>query len=384
MKIYIEDNVCTIYKLILHWLEKLLTEQGHTVVDDGNEADICLAGVCAAFNADEERSVKIIDGMKRFGKPIIAYGCMTQINPTKLDVSERIASWDIDKLSGILGVSDATLCLPIDFRAMRDYRVCDTGKKFIGISVGCSFDCSYCPHKLGTGDIVSIHPSKILDSIETANTSGAHTIVLTGTDTACYGSDIGIIFADLLKMILDKLNSKINIHIAQFNPEGLFFGGGEIMNLLGDKRIKDIQLPIQTASQRLLKEMNRNYSIRDVLDMIVHLRMINDSVVLRTDIMVGFPSETMEDLDKTIEFVCREFDEVAVYTFELKKNTPIALSKMTLFSDDIIRERKLYVVDKINKAGLLCHSGGQEVDTLIENDTIKETLRRQNLDEKQG
>lgn len=384
MIIYIEDNVCTIYKLILHGLEDALRADGNTITREAGDADICVAGICAAFNADEERSVQMVRRLKESGKPIIAYGCMTQISPEKIDVSDQVASWDIDKLASKLGLEGVILELPIDFRSLRDYRVCDTGKKFIGISVGCSFNCSYCPHKLGTGDIVSIHPSKILDSIETANTSGAHTVVLTGTDTACYGSDIGIIFDDLLEMVLEKLNSNINIHIAQFNPEGLFFGSGRIKDLLSDERIRDIQLPIQTASHRLLDKMNRSYRMDDIEGYIRHIRNSNKSIMFRTDIMVGFPSETMEDLDKTIEFVCSMFDEVAVYGFEPKANTPMFLTDVSLFGVDEVETRKQYAVDKIKKAGLLCHSGGQAVNTLVDNDIKKDILRRRGLHEEQG
>jgi tRNA A37 methylthiotransferase MiaB len=97
--------------------------------------------------------------------------------------------------------------------------------------------------------------------------------------------------------------------------------------------------------------------------------------MFRTDLMVGFPTESETELDNSINFVSDYFDEVAIYGFELKKNTPIARSCVNFFDDDEVKRRMEYARDKMHAAGLMVHSGGQLISTLIENDIKKEEIR---------
>ena len=162
-KIFINENMCTIYKLIFHKIQNILIKSGFELVNDSFDSDLCIAGVCAAFNADEDRSVEIVDNMLEAGKPVYAYGCMTQVSPDKLYSCRQFASWRPDYLIKELTNGDLALwhteVLPNGFRYKSDYRVYNPKKRFLGISTGCSFECSYCPHKKGAGNIVSIPES---------------------------------------------------------------------------------------------------------------------------------------------------------------------------------------------------------------------------------
>ena len=386
-RIYIEENMCTIYKLMIHKMQNVLLDNGYTLADTPSNADILLAGVCAAFDADEYRSIAIVEKMKKTGKPLFIYGCMTKVNPQKLDNSLLYASWEADDLIRQLlltGERDAIFhqykgALPDTFRRKSDYRVYNPKKRFIGISTGCSFECSYCPHKMGAGNIRSISQEDIIDMVVMARDSGAETIVLTGIDTACYGSDIGTTFCTLLKEILQRIDGHINIHIAQFNPEGLFLSPvypQMMIDLWSDPRIKDIQLPIQTGSQRLLEIMNRHYSMDSLDTFLSRLKDKNSNVMLRTDLMIGFPSETIEELESSIAFAIRHYSEVALYVFEMKQGTPIYNLNMPIVPPDEAQQRLRYASDKLRRSGLLVHSGGQKIETLLENDRNKETFRR--------
>lgn len=383
-KIHIEDNMCTIYKLVLHKVQHVLVEQGYTLAREAGDADILLAGVCAAFDADENRSMAIVEKMRKTGKPFVVYGCMTQVNPQKLDAPLLFASWEADELvrhlteSEIASHTVADGALPDTFRSRRDYRVYNPRKRFIGISTGCSFECSYCPHKKGAGTIRSISRQNILDMVATAVESGGDTIVLTGIDTACYGVDIETSYYDLLRDILQNTDSRINIHIAQFNPEGLFLSPDyprKMLELWSDPRIKDIQLPIQTASPRLLALMNRNYCMDALDNFLASLKKSNPQVMLRTDLLVGFPTETMEELESSITFTADHYSEAALYLFEMKQGTPISTMDLSGVALDEAKRRLDYAADKLRASGLLVHSGGQALQTLLTNDKTKETLR---------
>lgn len=378
-----KDNLCTVYKLLFHKMQSFLVHNGYELVDDAFKSDICLAGVCAAFRADEKRSIALVNDMKKTGKPVYVYGCMTQVNPSRIGSPLQFASWRADYLMKELTREDVSFwnegSLPNDFRCKSDYRIYNPHKKFIGISTGCSFHCSYCPHQKGSGKIMSLSPKDILGQIRSIDPESVETIVITGIDTACYGVDIGSSFSALLKQILEILDQRVQVHIAQFNPEGLFFNGRttrELLDLFSDKRIRDIQLPVQTASRRLLKLMHRDYSLNKLEGFITSLRSQNDSVMLRTDLLVGFPTETVAELDRSIDYVCRLYSEIAVYAFEMKKGTPISSLGLPAIDAEEVERRRRHALENIRGAGLLAHSGGQKIKTLLDNDRAKETIRR--------
>ncbi len=383
--VYIADNMCTIYKLVLHKVQDTLLGMGYGITDSLTEADLCLVGLCASFRADEARSETIVRRALRAGVPAYGYGCLVSVRPDRfrdfLDFPV-FPSWDPGGLIRAATGDESVLWtwrgIPNDFRTAEDYRVQDPTRKFVGISLGCNFECSYCPHKVGTGPLVSVPRTEVLSQVKRLVEAGTRTIVLTGTDTACYGGDLRSSFAYLLADILAIINPDTRLHIAQFNPQGLFWGrryAEDTLDLLSDSRVADIQLPVQTASARLLDLMKRRYDPRAVAGFVDRLRERNPDVFLRTDLMVGFPTETMAELSASIEYACAHFDEVAVYAFEMKDVCPVSGMGLRGLSASEITRRRTYAVDAIRKRGLLAHSGGQVVHTLFENDRAKAAMR---------
>lgn len=379
-KIYMVENMCTIYKLMFHKIQNALNSLGYENVYSPQDADVCLVGVCAAFDADEERSDRMIESVTSSGALVYVYGCLPSINPKKISLLVSYASWESLKLvRDLTGVRDFEWddeAFPCDFRCKEDYRVKDSDKKFIGISTGCNFSCSYCPHVKGAGPMVSIPRDCILEQV---GKLGGKTLVFTGTDTACYGWDIKTNFASLLGDVLGVAGSDVSIHISQFNPEGLFFDADTtltMMHLFSDKRLRDVQMPIQTTSERLLRLMGRVYSPEKLEKFISSVKANNNSIFLRTDIMVGFPTETWDDVVQSVEYVCRNFSEVAVYAFEMKDVSPIYDMHLETIPQEEVSKRKNYAENMLRSSGLLVHSGGQNVETLMENDYIKELRRK--------
>lgn len=373
-----EDNLCTIFKLVFHKMQRFFLLNGQTIVNNPEEAELIVIGTCAAFDADETRSAELASKIKIFNKPVYVYGCMTSVNPGKLKLKNLFPSWDAQLLvESIVAKPKASwdsIDLPTEFRIKSDYRVYNLKKNFVGISTGCAFECSYCPHKIGAGNIISRPVNKILDQVKYLINNGSQTIVITGTDVACYGKDIGISFPSLLERILKISPKKIQFHIAQFNPQGFYLGFKKLIRCCQDERVTDFQLPIQTTSERLLMMMNRYYSIEDIRKFIIAVKKKNKNIVFRTDLIVGFPTETEEEFIKSIEFVVRYFDEIAVYGFELKRKTLIASYNLPLFNKSLIKKRVKYALQRIKHEGLLAHSGGQDVCSLCYNDQDKEKI----------
>jgi threonylcarbamoyladenosine tRNA methylthiotransferase CDKAL1 len=394
--VYIADNLCTVYKLVLHKVQTTLVGMGYGITASPEEADICLVGLCASFEADEDRSCAIVNRTLAAGKATYAYGCMVTVDPTRLAHVPPLPSFPSWDPGGLLRAvtGDESLFwtwrgLPNGFRGSGDYRVPDESRKFVGISIGCNFGCSYCPHKIGTGPLVSVPHAEVVDQARRLEQAGMRTIVLTGTDTACYGADIGTSFAWLLADLLGVLGDGIAFQVSQFNPQGLFrdrLYREDMLDLLSERRVVDIQLPIQTASPRLLGLMNRDYDPAALADFLTRLRARNPRAFLRTDLMVGFPTETMADLRTTVAYASEHFDEVAVYAFEMKDASPLSRMGLRPLPDDKVLRRRDYASLALAKRGLLVHSGGQAIETLLQNDKTKALLAetRREQDANQG
>jgi tRNA A37 methylthiotransferase MiaB len=382
MNVYMKDNFCTIYKLKFHQLQRYLAAKGMSPVSDLKEADVVISGVCAAFDADEARAIGIMKKNAAAKIPHYTIGCLVSVNPDSLVTTYSYRTWEFAKLArDLTGVDDPDYdqrAMPSLFRSVEDCRVFDPTRRFVGVTTGCGFECSYCPHKVGAGGVASRTQAAVIADVKAAIAEGARTIHLTGIDTASYGRDNGEHFGRLLAAVLGAIEPETAIHIAQFNPEGL--GEGEdferLLNACSDNRVVDIQLPIQTASERLLSLMKRHYRISTVESFVRRLRQANPKVFLRTDVMVGFPTETRSDVDDTVRLVASLFNEAAVYLYERKDTTPIASVPRTW--EVPLREKKArskQACERLQAAGVLVHSGGQRVSTMLAADKLKASTR---------
>ena len=107
------------------------------------------------------------------------------------------------------------------------------------------------------------------------------------------------------------------------------------------------------------------------------MRSANPGILLRTDLIVGFPTETPEELEESIAYVARCFDEVAIYAYEPKAGTPIASAGVRPPAPEEVHQRRAHASDRLKRAGLLVHSGGQLVSTLRSSDMLKEARRQE-------
>jgi tRNA A37 methylthiotransferase MiaB len=380
MNVYMKDNFCTIYKLKFHQLQRFLEENGLKPVENLNDADVVISGVCAAFDADEARAISIMK--KNAGRRVPHYtiGCLVGVNPEGLITDHSYRTWEFSQLArDLTGIDDPTYDdapLPSLFRSKDDYRIFDLARRFVGVTTGCGFECSYCPHKVGAGGVSSRPMDVVVADVRTAIKEGARIIHLTGLDTASYGREIGENFGRLLSAVLSSVGDEVVFHIAQFNPEGL--GSGEdfesMLRACSDHRVVDIQLPVQTASERLLGLMKRDYRIASVRSFVERLRAGNPKVFLRTDVMLGFPTETPAEVDATVGLVAELFDEAAVYIYERKSGTPIAdVPPEWEISQADKKQRLKLVTELLQAADVLVHSGGQRISSLLDADKVKST-----------
>jgi len=375
-----DDDMCTTKKLEMRRIQDFFRLNSWDVTRDPDKADMVICPTCSGWEKLEQKSLETLKGLQYLGDKVIALGCVIDVNPDsvrQVHAGRCIASLQLDKIAELIPnpkVKFEEVPEPSVFRTKEDYRLYDLTKRFVNIANGCSFACNYCPHKVGLGPRVSRAEGRIMKQIEGLVAEGVRIVVLTGMETAFYGLDIKTDYPNLLKKVLDFSNS-YEVHVSQFHPAGILKYYDRLLPLLQNERLTDIQIPIQTTSDRLLKLMNRPPVTDKIGEFLREVKKKNQVAVLRTDIMVGFPSETMEELDETLKFVTEVFDEVAVYGFEMRKGLAVEKLMDQSFSKEEIERRVAYGAKIVEARGAMAHGGQQADVSLIEIEKRKQAMR---------
>lgn len=241
-------------------------------------------------------------------------------------------------------------------------------KALVTIMYGCNNFCTYCIVPYVRGRERSRKPQDILDEVKKLAEDGYKEITLLGQNVNSYGRglDEDINFARLLYM-LNEVEGIERIRFMTSHPKDL---SDEVIQAVKDcnRVCKHIHLPLQSGSTRLLRKMNRNYTKEKYLDVIDKIKSQIPGIAITTDIIVGFPGETEEDFEETMDVVRRvEFDSAFTFLFSPRQGTPAA--KMEDQIDESTKhDRFNRLVDLLNKIGFEKNMKyvGSTVDVLVE------------------
>jgi tRNA A37 methylthiotransferase MiaB len=368
--IYFKDNTCSNYKLQIGRFRDYFISNGWKETNDPKKAGIIFIGTCAAFDILEKESLQDLKIMNKLSKEsgrqtqVIAYGCLVGFNKKgvkKVHHGLSIPTWRVDEVESLIKdpkVRIKDIPLKAIFRQKEDYRLYNPAKRFVSICLGCPFNCTYCPHKLGIGPLRSRPFKEIVGQIQDSVKEKVKTIVLVGNEVGAYGIDIGTTYPKLLRRVMD-IGSSFDIHVSQLHPAWALKYRKELLPLLSNTRVSDIQIPIQTTSKRLLRLMKRPESTEKVLDFLQLIRKRNKRAVFRTDIMVGFPTETMEELRETLKAATGIFDEITVYGFERKKGVPLEKMGLKFYTPKEVGRHVDFALKFASKKDCLITRGGQ-------------------------
>jgi ribosomal protein S12 methylthiotransferase len=390
MKFYItEDDMCTTQKLNLARVQKWIIANGHSVTDDANECDRLLCMTCNGWSLLENASYDRINKYKGdFADKMIVVGCINDAHPDKVKEiwkgptvktsgDETFSFADIENLFPEFKTRLSEIPAQSIFRRKEDYRDYNLSKRFINISEGCTFDCSFCTHKPGLGKPRSRSADDILKQIGVCVKEDVKIINLMGMETSLWGRDIGSTYPELLRNILN-FNDSYEVHVAQFQPTGIYLYGQELLDLFKNKRVSDIQTPMQSTSTRVMKMMRRKEYSKYVGPFLKELRAENKRTILRTDIIIGWPTETVDERLDSLKFAGTHFDEVALYTIELHPDRPAWKYHDQAFSES---ELSLIRKDSINFLNdhfpeVVVHCGQQDDQTMHTAEQKRKTLRQ--------
>jgi threonylcarbamoyladenosine tRNA methylthiotransferase CDKAL1 len=347
-------------------LYKYLIKNRLYPVDDLKQADYILIYTCGGFETDEEFSILTVEKVlkeKKESAKVIVTGCLPSINPKKLedyDVSYIIEANDIEKLDDMIhaevpyakcpdtsivyGIHDLyhgpliqrikrhsglnTKLLRVTINSLQQKVLkpsADISKNTyrIEIAKGCLGACSYCAIKLAMPKFKSFPEEKIIDSFKYGLENGYRNFALIAGDIGCYGMDIGTNLPNLLKKLL-AIKGDYKITLVDLNARWLGKYFPDFLSVLKEnpEKVTRLILPIQSGSNRILKLMHRNYDIDEVKKYVLDLQKSVPKLMIETHILVGFPGETDEDFQKSVELVKEvHFSKVEVYQYEDRPGT---------------------------------------------------------------
>lgn len=303
-------------------------------------ADVVLINTCTVTNTADSKSMKMIHHTYRENPEgiIIVVGCMSQIradevkeepgvaivlgNKYKSKIPELLTQY-LKNHQQIVMVEDM---MKTKFETMKLDNFNRT-RAFVKIEDGCENFCSYCIIPYSRGNVRSKDPLDVLDEVKTLVKMGHHEIVLTGIHTGHYGAeftdyDFGDLLADLIQIEgLERLRIS-SIEMNEITDK--------VLHLMATSPIlvDHMHIPIQSGSDAILKAMNRKYDKQEFIDKIEAIRKIRPSMSITTDLIVGFPGETEEQFEETVETMKQiHFSKIHVFPYSERRGTKAALLK---------------------------------------------------------
>lgn len=335
----------------------MLSESGYGIVKDTSLADVIIVNTCAVREHAEERAFSITGGYKHLkeARPWLKIG-MCGCMASKADTSEKIKK-SYPYIDFVFGTEKLAELPEILYRAISggkrvfvpndgDIEIAEglpvvresDFRAWVSIMYGCNNFCTYCIVPYVRGRERSRRPEKIIEEVEELAKSGCREITLLGQNVNSYGKEFSdeCNFADLLSRICE-IDGDFIVRFMTSHPKD---ASKELIDVMAEnpKMAKHFHLPVQSGSDRILKEMNRHYDRETYLSLVEYMRERMPDIAISTDIIVGFPGETEEDFLDTLDLMRKvKYDMIFSFIYSPRTGTPAA--KMEQVDDKIKSER---------------------------------------------
>ena len=363
----------------------LLTENGHEIVDSEEDAEIIVINTCCFIHDAKEESIENILEMAEYKKSgtckaLIVTGCMAQ------RYKEEIIQ-EIPEVDAVLGTSSyrdilkavEEACAGRHFEEYRDINELpeDSGRPvlttgghygYLKIAEGCDKHCTYCIIPSLRGSFRSVPEERLLAQAEYMAEQGVKELILVAQETTVYGTDLyGKKTLHILLKKLCRIKGIRWIRVLYCYPEEIYDDLIQVMK--EEKKICHyLDLPIQHASDKILKRMGRRTTRAQLTEIIEKLRREIPDIVLRTTLITGFPGETEADHQELMDFVDQmEFDRLGAFTYSPEEGTPA--EKMTdQVQEELKEERRDEIMELQQEISLEKGNDriGQELMVMIE------------------
>lgn len=333
----------------------MLREAGFEFTDDSKTADVIIYNTCAVRENAEQKVFGRLGLLKpikerRRNMVIGVCGCMVQ----QEHITEKIkkSHEHVDLVFGthalykmpellwqaikgkkvVVDIESGDGAIAEDIPIMRD----DVKKAWVSVMYGCNNFCSYCIVPYVRGRERSREPEAVIREVKELVKAGCSEVSLLGQNVNSYGKDLDtqIDFSDLMRMV-NEIEGVERIRFMTSHPKDL---SDKLIQTIAecDKVCKQLHLPLQAGSNKILEQMNRRYTKEEYLEKIRKVKEAIPNISLSTDVIVGFPTETNEDFEETLDVLKKvEYDNIFSFIYSRREGTPAAKLDFVLSDEEI-------------------------------------------------
>lgn len=381
MKVFVKGlNSCAMRKQKLQQYRYFLVANGHQIVDNPRNSEVILMWTCAYRSDVRDNSISEIQRYQReYAGELLVAGCLPDIAPDLLrqTFSGRVINWrdDKEKMEKIFG------CRKLKFDQISpiyvEKKLCDDTQKYreenpdkdatfhdqfvkLLVSEGCNFKCTYCSERLAFPSFRSFPEDELVEAcrrmVEETNQLD---VILLADSLGDYGTDIDSSFPMLIRK-LKQINPDLKLALNNFNPAHFIQYYDDMIEFLRNEDLQHLNLPIQSASGRILRLMNRAYT-RDDIDRIFGLLNSIGFTRFDTHIIIGFPGETEKDLDETVQFILGYRPSYVLLSGFMESPAAVACRLPDKVDKGTKRRRLRNAEARIRDAGIICNTDDSEL-----------------------
>ena len=357
-KIFVEAYGCSASFADSEMISGLIVNGGHTLAMSPSESDLNLIVTCSVKDTTASKMMYRIKSLKT--SPLIVAGCLAKAEQNNVEkFVENASLLGPNSLGKTLDVINSTLMGKKQI-ALEDSDLSKVGLPkvrlnsavgIVEIASGCMSECTFCQTKLAKGDLSSYRLGDIVRQVQTEIKEGCKEVWLTSTDNGCYGFDIGTDLPTLVNAV-SEIPKDFMIRVGMMNP---MYMSRIKQNLIesydNEKVFKFLHIPVQSGSDKVLNDMKRGHTSETFREIVKKTKERFENFTISTDVIVGFPSETEEDFQKTITLLDEtKPDVVNLSKYSARPGTDAAELKQIDAAE--IKRRSKIIFEQINKISL--------------------------------
>ncbi len=309
-KIWVEAYGCSASFADSEMISGQIVNGGHTLADSAFDSDLNLVVTCSVKDVTANKMIHRIKSLK--SKPLVIAGCLPKAERHTVEkFSEKASLLGPNSLRKTLDVVNSTL------RGKRRVELDDVDSSKVGlpkirinpaigiveISNGCMSECTFCQTKLSKGNLTSYRIGDIVRQVKKEISEGCKEIWLTSTDNGCYGFDIDADLPSLINSVC-VIQEDFKVRVGMMNPMYMpRIREGLLKSFENDKVFKFLHVPVQSGSDKVLNDMKRGHTVKTFRDVSTKFRKKFPHFTISTDVIVGFPTESKEDFEKTVDLI---------------------------------------------------------------------------------
>ncbi len=337
MNVYIYTLGCRLNQAESEAIADSFSKSGFTL-SAAEDADLVIVNSCTVTQKAEQKGRRMIRLFARKAEVIVT-GCYAALNPEEIKaLSDKVTVFSLKEKASLLSLSEHLKTALISGLSLHEaivsftYRSSDPfafdassfqyhSRSYLKIQDGCDNHCGYCRTTIARGPSVSLSEDEVVNRALKLEEEGFHEIMLTGVNLTMYNHE-GNGLGGLVEKLLSRLGSGMRIRLSSMEPDHV---DDRLLDTLSDERMQPhFHIPIQSASDKVLRIAQRRYSISHVDYIISRMRKAKDDPFIACDVIAGLPGEGEEEFRETYDFLAsHDFAAMHVFPYSPRPGTPL-------------------------------------------------------------